>query len=998
VNNSLCVYEQMTPTGVCLQFRSQSSSPTTTTTPTLVLSAVETSDSIDCVVDRQLGDSSGKHYDLIRFQLLTSLQWEFGARLSQSDLDSSPSTSLPETTRESTAPQPSPSPLPHTNEVVMEHDVLETRARVNLNVLDQYRTIDQQRRLERAQQRMVPAATTTNEQHSSRPNSTPKTKRTEATPPRPTSTTTSPAAVSMEDDSQLDLSQFWKEVPYTEEDFRLLDKLRQSGELPDKASCLPRNMQELLEDQMFLQQRLNVGSTTIPTNTSTSASVNVSVSRHIDVEVTKDPTPTSPPPLPTTTTITTSMTTTESESQLEVKTGLRAEDEIVSDVPLSQSPNGITATAAAVANSKGATSDTGRVSNPAVIESIDSLADIEAATTSLAALLDAMPSQSSSPLHQTSAAQNRKRQQQQQEQQQQRIEDTATAELKRILRQSRGGGMMAVVREQQGLCDQMPTDVGVVASVESPQLLVTPEAQQALSKREQELDKLFARGREASERQLQTVLERDSLEDPLLSMSSQQVFSLPLLLDKQQHQGEQQPIDGDDGTGDLMELMANWQNQSNNVRISSATTTTTTTTVDDENDVDGVGSGDFQFPDRQPSMDYDLNVHRLDMLIHELTRCHSFSSSSSSTSSSLMENNILDSFRDVLLSDDFFVIMRARARALSSTPDMDRASHHVYNTLIQKSIELHKEVALLMKQESVRHLETIREVCDICHKYQSPAKELEFLNAMDLVKPKFDISLLKFIDFAIFEEEERTLHRIMRQQQQQQQQQQPALNRTELLKQALPSNAWLQVLRMVQRGVLVEFSTRFDYQLDVLHFAIEIDLDIVREEFLINFFDSLPVVDLPYLRELAMNLISYTDNQVTEGCGELRLDLTDGRRRRLGNEEYLAMLFENPTYFTAIRHMRTVFDKHLNDDILRAKLESYQREIGEQDMEVAYRMRNIETQYAIETQDKMVADQALRATDPLGMLGGVAGMPLDENGDMDYDDETVVRGLPPASH
>ena len=77
----------------------------------------------------------------------------------------------------------------------------------------------------------------------------------------------------------------------------------------------------------------------------------------------------------------------------------------------------------------------------------------------------------------------------------------------------------------------------------------------------------------------------------------------------------------------------------------------------------------------------------------------------------------------------------------------------VWNIIITCYIDIYIPFfhAMQLKTESVRHLETIQDICEIAAKYQHD--ELKFLERMDYMKPRFDTSLLAYLTFAIAEEE-----------------------------------------------------------------------------------------------------------------------------------------------------------------------------------------------------------------------------------------------------
>jgi methyl coenzyme M reductase gamma subunit len=113
-----------------------------------------------------------------------------------------------------------------------------------------------------------------------------------------------------------------------------------------------------------------------------------------------------------------------------------------------------------------------------------------------------------------------------------------------------------------------------------------------------------------------------------------------------------------------------------------------------------------------------------------------------------MHANILDAYKDLLLSDNFLFLM-AEANVTSS----DATRRVYYKNMIDRSIELTLEVGELARSEGMRHLQTIQDICEVAATYQQD--DLEFLKRMDYLKPRFDTELLAYLTFAVQEESDR---------------------------------------------------------------------------------------------------------------------------------------------------------------------------------------------------------------------------------------------------
>jgi hypothetical protein len=216
----------------------------------------------------------------------------------------------------------------------------------------------------------------------------------------------------------------------------------------------------------------------------------------------------------------------------------------------------------------------------------------------------------------------------------------------------------------------------------------------------------------------------------------------------------------------------------------------------------------------------ELDMTRLNMLIVELNR----------TDTDLHEM-ILDSYKDVLLCDNFLYMLRQ-----ANQTENDSSIRLVYKQLAEKATTLTAEVGALAKTESVRHLQLIHDICEVASEYQD--KEVQFLERMEYMKPRFDSEFASYLKFAIEEEEL-------------------------LIRNAgsdpvrLPSN-WLNVLRIVSQGVIAEFETRFERLLDPLFLVLRFEGREQRSDLFRRFVNITAPMDLQYMKEIAINMIEGT--------------------------------------------------------------------------------------------------------------------------------------------
>ena len=272
------------------------------------------------------------------------------------------------------------------------------------------------------------------------------------------------------------------------------------------------------------------------------------------------------------------------------------------------------------------------------------------------------------------------------------------------------------------------------------------------------------------------------------------------------------------------------------------------------------------------------NTRSLKLLVTELSR-----------QPEEMHSNILDSFTDLMLGDNFLYILKTANETVS-----DGKTRKVFSKIVSKTAQLTSQLGVLVSRESFRHLETIREICEISALYQHD--EAEFTDRMRVVKPKFDTDLLSFIKYKINEEVE---------------------NISKNGGDAYNSpSSWLQVLQVVYKGILSDFEHRYDRLLEPLLLVVRFDEPDIRTKLLIEFIEITPVVDLHILRALAFNMIKsvITDESTSKSVG------ADIR-------ESLLQLHED-------------ISKYLSDDIIAAKLSPLQKDASKQGMVMELRNRN----------------------------------------------------------
>ena len=272
------------------------------------------------------------------------------------------------------------------------------------------------------------------------------------------------------------------------------------------------------------------------------------------------------------------------------------------------------------------------------------------------------------------------------------------------------------------------------------------------------------------------------------------------------------------------------------------------------------------------------NTRSLKLLVTELSR-----------QPEEMHSNILDSFSDLLLGDNFLYILKTANETVN-----DGKTRKIFSKIVSKTVQLTSQLGMLVSRESYRHLETIREICEISSLYQHD--EAEFTDRMRLVKPKFDTDLLSFIKYKMNEEEQ-------------------MISKNGGDAYTSPS-AWLQVLQVVYKGILSDFEYRYDRLLEPLLLVVRFDEPDIRTKLLIEFIEITPVIDLHILRALALNMVkSVVTNEFSSKS--VGADITE-----------------------SLMQLNDDVNKYLTDEIIATKLGKLQKDASKQGMSMELRNRN----------------------------------------------------------
>lgn len=293
---------------------------------------------------------------------------------------------------------------------------------------------------------------------------------------------------------------------------------------------------------------------------------------------------------------------------------------------------------------------------------------------------------------------------------------------------------------------------------------------------------------------------------------------------------------------------------------------------------------------------YDLDKQRMNMLVAELNR-----------TAVEMHDTVIDGYRDLLLSDNCLFLLR-----LANQTTFEWDLRQLYRKITEKSIYLTAELGALVKTESVRHLQTIQDICEIAAELQH--EEVKFLERMQYVKPRLDTALLSYLNYAMREESIR-------------------LRQVGIDAAACPS-PWMQILQIVKQGTLAEFESRYAQLLDPLLLIVRFDDPVIRGAVFERFVAITPPMELPYMKALALNMIANI------------LSRSDPRYHDLDNKPYSSLDYSNnplPNEASLVKDMKNlkvVVDKYLADEVIEQRIAAFEEEVRQQGKRIIVRNRN----------------------------------------------------------
>ena len=357
---------------------------------------------------------------------------------------------------------------------------------------------------------------------------------------------------------------------------------------------------------------------------------------------------------------------------------------------------------------------------------------------------------------------------------------------------------------------------------------------------------------------------------------------------------------------------------------------------------------------------YLIDEKKLELLIQELSQA-------------LPERHdlILSSYKDLYFSPNFLLLLQNKNKDIYLTNQI----RLLYSKITYKGIEYISQLTELIKQESIQHLQTIYDICQISSKFQH--NEIQFLNEIELIKNKFDTTLLSYIKYAIQEEEYSIVSKLKREN---------TLANKVYDKNDIYNNPtrWLQILNILYNGVYYELSSRFQRLIDPLLLILRFEQRDVQSYLYQRLVESTAVIDLPYLKSLSQNIVDYYEvnggveghNSETSSSAPSPLPPSSSASSTAtstsGTASSSALLKDGdtpltppvPTGLTASQLAQLTADlrAYLSDDMIQDKLITYRKDIQPQGVQLDFKKRKIYASEAEERQHQQ--EQVARIVSP----------------------------------
>jgi hypothetical protein len=399
-------------------------------------------------------------------------------------------------------------------------------------------------------------------------------------------------------------------------------------------------------------------------------------------------------------------------------------------------------------------------------------------------------------------------------------------------------------------------------------------------------------------------------------------------------------------------------------------------------------------------------------------------------------NAILDGHRELLLSD--YVISGIQFFFQQEKSFKRRL---LFPKIIDKTVSLFKELIIVLEYESMKHFQTIREICDISMKYQKH-NEVEFLNQIDLIKYKFDIPFLKFLNYFIrnFEDyflyneknfmdlitNEDALPKEIREgdkfiklqylmdqyqvfhdqkqdefeaeQEKKKKERQAAIDTEEIdtetgilgqkkskkkkkrtREDVRDELKWYFMMKIIHQGVLQDFQSRYESLLDFAFFVIRCDKDMELHKILFNnMINAIPVLDLRYFQIICQNIIS-------------SVLYAQNPPKDLKN-----YILKNPSIIRQMLILEQDLFLYLNNEVIEGKLKEFMAKLAkEQDSTIEFRYRNPQRQHEEDLLGELAQENRESA------FGFLKKEFIEKNipkfGERNIDDEKAFRSIDPAT-
>eukprot|EP01031_Cornospumella_fuschlensis_P026497 gene26497-32021_t len=368
--------------------------------------------------------------------------------------------------------------------------------------------------------------------------------------------------------------------------------------------------------------------------------------------------------------------------------------------------------------------------------------------------------------------------------------------------------------------------------------------------------------------------------------------------------------------------------------------------------------------------EYLLENNRFNMLVTELLRATPETTP-----------YILDAYRDLLLSSSLVYLIQSRIKEFR----FSEPHRMCLQKIIEKTQELYQELVVLSQEQAQSHMELLQEICSVAVQYQGTQDDV-FLSKIDDIKPFFTMQFLGYVKFVMGEVEDKLKRGELVGKVEGGQSMvdgiKPGADKDAVLEGMLEGSLgnsvslggmtyslseWYKILRIIYQAVLAEYKKRYDHLLEIVYTVMRFHkTPEVQVELFKRLRNKMNPLDLPFFHTLGHNLIERI-NAFVKNYGHVRLSdkgqfmEEDIAKMRHDDAEIANCFNRDADFYKQVASWRGLLNTLLTEDYIAQRMKEYEEELDEIDQAVEYKHRNPVIQRQIEEAEERRMEGMMRS-------------------------------------